>query len=118
MIKISLEEKFTQIREYCRARVIAELNGQQVRLAKMNGPFIWHTHDNEDELLLVTRGRLIVEFRHSLVELTEGELVVIPRGTEHRTVAIGEVHLLMFEPISTINTGNIMNSRTFAAEPL
>lgn len=112
MQKVSISEKLTLVREYCRPGVIAELNGQQVRVARMNGPFVWHSHQEEDELLLVVDGTLEVNLLAQTLRLEAGELVVIPRGVPHQTVALGEVHLLMFAPASTVNTGNVTNELT------
>jgi mannose-6-phosphate isomerase-like protein (cupin superfamily) len=91
---------------------VGELNGQQVKLAKVKGEFVWHHHENEDELFFVLDGELRLEFRDGEVTLGPGELFIVPKGTEHRPVAREEVHLLMFEPASTLNTGNIRNERT------
>ncbi len=105
MEKINLEHKFSLFDEHWKPKVVGELNGQQVRLAKLQGEFVWHHHDNEDELFFVCKGRLRVEFRDRSVELGEGEMLIIPRGMEHRPVAEDEVWLMMFEPASTLNTG-------------
>ena len=91
---------------------MGELNGQHVKLAKAKGDFVWHHHENEDELFLVLDGTLRLEFRDGAVTLGPGELYIVPRGVEHRPVASGEVHLLLFEPVSTLNTGNVRNERT------
>jgi mannose-6-phosphate isomerase-like protein (cupin superfamily) len=91
---------------------VGELNGQHVKLAKAKGDFVWHHHENEDELFLVLDGTLRLEFRDGAVTLGPGELYIVPRGVEHRPVASGEVHLLLFEPVSTLNTGNVRNERT------
>lgn len=103
---INLEEKFNLFHELWSPKVVADLNGQQVKLAKLQGEFIWHQHDNEDELFFVVKGTLRLEFRDRVVELGPGEMLVVPRGVEHRPVAEQEVHLMMFEPASTLNTGN------------
>jgi mannose-6-phosphate isomerase-like protein (cupin superfamily) len=92
--------------------VAGELNGQQVKLAKVKGAFVWHHHQNEDELFLVLKGVLTLEFRDGSVTLNPGEFFIVPRGVEHRPIAEEEVHLLMFEPASTLNTGNVRNERT------
>ena len=92
--------------------VIAELNGQHVKLAKILGPFDWHHHADEDELFLVVKGRFRLEFRDRAVDVGEGEIIVVPRGVEHRPVAEDECHILMFEPAGTLNTGNLTNERT------
>ena len=105
--KISLADKLGRIREHWRPQVIGELNGQEVKLVKCRGEFIWHHHDVEDELFLVVRGRLRMEFRDRTVELGPGELVIVPRGVEHRPVAEEEVELLLFEPAGVRNTGNV-----------
>jgi len=112
MHKVNLEDKLACVAEMWTPRVVAELNGQQVKLVKLQGEFVWHHHDNEDELFLVLRGRLVVRLRDRDVSLGEGELFVVPRGVEHMTVAAEETHVLLFEPASTINTGNVRNQRT------
>jgi len=110
--RISLAEKLAAIATYWDPKIVAELNGQQVKLAKLAGEFVWHHHEREDELFLVLAGRLRLELRDRVVELGPGELAVVPRGVEHRPVADGEVHLLLFEPASTLNTGNVRDART------
>jgi mannose-6-phosphate isomerase-like protein (cupin superfamily) len=112
MDKINLREKLASFSEHWSPRIVAELNGQQVKLAKLQGSFVWHRHDNEDELFLVVRGRLRMELRDGDVWLEEGEMLVVPRGVEHRPVADEEVEVLLFEPASTLNTGNVENERT------
>jgi mannose-6-phosphate isomerase-like protein (cupin superfamily) len=107
MTKISLAEKFTLIREHWRPKVAASLNGQELKLVKFQGTFPWHHHENEDELFLVWRGRMTIEFRDHRVDLNAGELCVVPRGIEHRTMAEHEAEVLIFEPAATRNTGNI-----------
>jgi mannose-6-phosphate isomerase-like protein (cupin superfamily) len=109
---IRLSEKLSRISEYWDPRVVGELNGQQVKLAKLKGAFFWHHHQNEDELFLVLRGTLDLELRDGTVTLGPGEMYIVPRGVEHRPVAREEVHLLLFEPASTLNTGNVENERT------
>jgi mannose-6-phosphate isomerase-like protein (cupin superfamily) len=91
---------------------VGELNGQQVKLVKLQGPFLWHHHDSEDELFLVAEGRFRMEFRDRHVWLEEGEFLIVPRGVEHRPVAEEEAHVLLFEPASTLNTGNVREERT------
>jgi mannose-6-phosphate isomerase-like protein (cupin superfamily) len=110
--RISLAEKLAAITVPWQPKIVAELNGQQVKLAKLAGEFVWHHHEREDELFLVLAGRLRLELRDRVVELGPGELAVVPRGVEHRPVAHGEVHLLLFEPASTLNTGNVRDERT------
>ena len=92
--------------------IVAELNGQHVKVVRLRGEFVWHHHDVEDELFMVLRGRFRMEFRDRTVELGEGDLLVVPRGVEHRPVADEEVEVLLFEPASTLNTGNVRNERT------
>lgn len=93
-------------------RIVGELNGQHVKLAKAKGEFVWHHHENEDELFLVLEGTLRLELRDGEVTLGPGDMYIVPRGVEHRPVAPEEVHLLLFEPVSTLNTGNVRNERT------
>jgi mannose-6-phosphate isomerase-like protein (cupin superfamily) len=112
MDKINLAEAFAGIRDRWKPRIAADLNGQQVKLVKFLGPFVWHQHDHEDELFLVVRGSFRMEFRDRTVELRAGEFLVVPRGVEHRPVADEEVEVLLFEPASTLNTGNVRNERT------
>jgi mannose-6-phosphate isomerase-like protein (cupin superfamily) len=112
MEKINLQEKFGSFAEQWKPKIIAELNGQYVKLVKFQGPFVWHHHDNEDELFLVVRGRFRMEFRDRQVSLGPGELIVVPRGVEHRPVADEECEVMLFEPASTLNTGNVQNERT------
>lgn len=105
--KIDISKKFALFYEYWRPKIVAELNGQEVKLVKFKGEFVWHHHDIEDELFLVWRGSFRVEFRDHIVELKQGELLVVDRGIEHRTVADEEVEVLIFEPQATCNTGDI-----------
>ena len=107
MQKVNLTDKLSQIDEYWRPKIVGELNGQEVKLVKFKGEFVWHHHEGEDELFLVVRGSFRVEFRDRVVALSEGEFVIVPRGIEHRTVADDEVHVLIFEPALTRNTGNV-----------
>jgi mannose-6-phosphate isomerase-like protein (cupin superfamily) len=112
MKKVNLAQKFELFTEHWSPKVVAELNGQQVKVVKFQGPFVWHRHEQEDELFLVVRGRLRLEFREGHVWLEEGELLVVPRGVEHRPVADEEVHVVLFEPASTLNTGNVRSELT------
>jgi mannose-6-phosphate isomerase-like protein (cupin superfamily) len=112
MDKINLAEKFALFSDHWSPKVVCELNGQQVKVAKLQGPFAWHHHDVEDELFLVVKGRLRMEFRDRAVLLDPGELIVVPRGVEHRPIADEEVHVVLFEPATTLNTGNVRNERT------
>jgi len=112
MDKINLRQKLDSFSDHWSPKVVAELNGQQVKLAKFAGEFVWHRHDDEDELFMVLKGRFRMDFRDRQVWLEEGEVLVVPRGVEHRPVAEQEVHILLFEPASTLNTGNVENERT------
>ena len=107
MHKITLAEKFARITEHFRPKVVAELNGQEVKLVKVRGEFVWHHHEREDELFLVIRGALRIEFRDRSVTLGPGEMLVVPRGVEHRPVAEEETEIVLFEPAATRNTGNV-----------
>ena len=115
MQKVSLNEAFTRIQEHWKPRIAGELNGQQVKLVKFQGPFVWHHHDHEDELFLVVRGRFRMELTDGAIELSPGEFLVVPRGVEHRPVADDETHVLLFEPAGTLNTGNVTNDLTVAS---
>ncbi len=112
MNKINVNDKFNLFNEHWQPKVIAELNGQAVKLAKVKGEFIWHHHDNEDELFFVVKGQLTMKFRDKDVSLTAGEMIVVPKGVEHMPVADDEVWLMLFEPKQTLNTGNVENERT------
>jgi mannose-6-phosphate isomerase-like protein (cupin superfamily) len=117
MQKVNIAEKFSKISEYWKPYIGAELNGQCVKFDKLKGEFVFHHHDNEDELFLVVKGRFRMDYRdqdhsdrHQWIE--EGEFIVVPRGVEHRPVADEECWILLFEPSSTLNTGNVVNERT------
>jgi mannose-6-phosphate isomerase-like protein (cupin superfamily) len=110
--KINLAEKFARITEYWKPYIAGELNGQLVKLDKLKGEFVWHHHENEDEMFLVVKGRFRIEFRDKTVWLEEGEFIVVPRGVEHKPVADEEAWIVLFEPASTLNTGNIDNEFT------
>ena len=112
MEKINLLQKFELIEDHWNPRVAGQLNGQEVKLVKFIGEFIWHHHDEEDELFLVVKGSFNMELRDQTIELNEGEMLIVPRGVEHRPVAKEEVWVLLFEPASTLNTGNLVNERT------
>jgi mannose-6-phosphate isomerase-like protein (cupin superfamily) len=116
MDKVSLSDKFSKFAEHWRPKLVAELNGQEVKLVKVQGVFPWHLHEAEDELFLVWRGRFRVEFRDRTVELGPGELVVVPRGIEHRTAADEEAEVLIFEPTNVRNTGNVVDERFTAPD--
>lgn len=119
MEKINLSEKLASINEHWKPHIVGDLNHQQVKLVKFQGPFTWHHHDHEDELFLVVKGRFRMEYREGdeaapeqTIWLEPGELVIVPRGMEHRPVADEEAHVLLFEPATTLNTGNVENELT------
>lgn len=112
MEPIHVESKLASFSEHWQPKVIAELNGQQVKVVKFQGPFVWHHHEREDELFWVLKGHLRMEFRDRQVWLGPGEILVVPRGVEHRPCADEEVHVALFEPATTLNTGNVVNERT------
>lgn len=116
MNKINLSDKLAQITEHWRPKVVGELNGQEVKLVKVRGEFVWHHHEREDELFLVIRGVLRIEFRDRVVTLHPGELLVVPHGVEHRTVAEEETEVLLFEPAATRNTGNVVHQTLTAPD--
>jgi mannose-6-phosphate isomerase-like protein (cupin superfamily) len=110
--KVNLRDKFAVFADHWKPKIVGQLNGQQVKLVKFRGEFVWHHHDHEEELFLVLKGRFRMEFRDRQVWLEEGEFLIVPRGVEHRPVAEEEAHVLLFEPASTLNTGNVRNERT------
>ena len=110
--RINLEEKLALFTERWSPRIIGELNGQHVKLVKLEGEFVWHHHADEDELFLVLRGHLSIHLRDGVIDLAEGELAIVPKGVDHKPVADGECHVLLLEPTTTLNTGNIHNERT------
>jgi mannose-6-phosphate isomerase-like protein (cupin superfamily) len=110
--RISVGDKFARFSDHWSPKVIAELNGQQVKLVRMLGEFPWHFHADEDELFLVHRGTFRMEFRDHSVQLTTGDMIVVPRGVEHRPVAEQECEILLFEPAATLHTGNIVTPLT------
>jgi len=112
MEKINIEEKLSLFNEYWSPKIIGEVNESYVKLAKLKGDFIWHTHENEDEMFYVLKGVLTIKFREKDVQLNEGECIVIPRGIEHMPVAEEEVHVMLVESKTTLNTGNVVNERT------
>lgn len=112
MEKIVLAEKLAAFNNHWDPKIIGELNGQHVKVAKLLGEFVWHHHEQEDELFLVIEGNLSMEFRDRTVELGPGEMLIVPRGVDHRPVAREEVQVLLFEPASTRNTGQLKNERT------
>ena len=118
MEKVNLTEKFALFDALWAPKIVGELNGQHVKLAKLKGEFVWHHHDVEDELFLVVEGQLTIKFRDQDVVLDAGEFLVVPRGVEHKPVAEDEVHVLLFEPQATVNTGNVQSERTREAKTL
>lgn len=112
MQKVNLAQKLQLFHEHWKPKIVGELNGQMVKLVKFQGPFVWHHHQEEDEMFLVVRGRFRMEFRDRQVWLEAGEFLIVPRGVEHRPVAEEEAHVLLFEPASVLNTGNVTNERT------
>src|ERR1700739_1652868 len=112
MHKVNIDEKFAKISEYWNPYIAAELNGQLVQFDKLLGEFVFHRHENEDEMFLVVKGRFRMEFRDRHEWIEEGEFIVVPRGVEHKPVADEECWILLFEPASTLNTGNVINERT------
>ncbi len=112
MNKINLAQKFTLFSTYWDPRIIGELNDQHVKLVKFKGEFTWHSHENEDELFLVVKGSFDMQFRDQTIRLTEGELIIVPRGIDHCPKAEQEVEVLLLEPVTTINTGNTRSAKT------
>jgi mannose-6-phosphate isomerase-like protein (cupin superfamily) len=112
--KVNLAQKFSLFDEYWDPHIAGELNDSYVKLAKLKGEFVWHHHDNEDELFLVTKGHLTIKLHDQDIELDAGEFVIIPRGVEHLPVATEEAHVVLLEPKATLNTGNVQNERTVA----
>ncbi|HMG93875.1 MAG TPA: cupin domain-containing protein [Chryseolinea sp.] len=112
MKKVNIDEKLNTFSDHWNPRVIGELNGQFVKAVKLKGEFVWHHHNVEDEMFLIIKGTLRMEFRDRVEQVNEGEFIIVPRGVEHRPVATDEVHLLLFEPASTLNTGNVENEKT------
>ena len=112
MEKVNLSEKFSLFSEQWKPKIVGELNGQMIKLVKFKGPFVWHHHENEDELFYVIKGSFDMEFRDKTVTIREGEFIIVPRGVEHRPNAPQETEVMLFEPATTLNTGNIENDRT------
>ncbi|HEV8488036.1 MAG TPA: cupin domain-containing protein [Blastocatellia bacterium] len=115
MPRISLSEKLALFSDYWSPKIVGEINDSHVKLVKLKGEFVWHHHENEDELFLVIKGKLLIKLRDGDVTLEEGEMAIIPRGVEHMPVAEEEAHVLLLEPKSTVNTGNAGGERTVAA---
>jgi mannose-6-phosphate isomerase-like protein (cupin superfamily) len=116
MQKVNIPQKFTLFDDYWSPKIVGELNDSYIKLAKVKGEFVWHHHEAEDELFLVIKGRLLIKLRDRDIWLDEGEFVIIPKGVEHKPVAEEECHLLLLEPKTTVNTGNIQNERTVSDE--
>ncbi len=116
MDKVNLSQKFGLFHEYWSPKIAGELNDSYIKLVKLKGEFVWHQHENEDELFLVVKGRLLIKLRDQDIHLEEGEFVIIPRGVEHLPIAEEEVHVLLLEPKSTLNTGNVQSERTVTEE--
>ena len=112
MEKVVLAQKFSLFTEHWSPKIVGELNDSYIKLAKLKGEFVWHHHDDEDALFLIVKGKLLIKFKDKEVRLNEGEFVVIPKGVEHLPVAEEEVQVMLIEPKSTLNTGNIVNERT------
>lgn len=115
MDKVNLAEKLASFTELWQPRIVGELNGQHVKVVKLQGEFVWHQHEAEDELFLVLSGAMTIQLRDRDVQLERGEFFIVPRGVEHRPVAQEEVEVLLFEPAGTLNTGNVQNERTYVA---
>jgi mannose-6-phosphate isomerase-like protein (cupin superfamily) len=112
---VNVEKKFDLIQEYWSPRIVGELNDSYIKLAKLRGTFVWHHHENEDELFLVVKGKLLIKLRDKDLWIEAGEFAVIPKGVEHCPIAEEEVHVMLIEPKSTRNTGNVHNERTYDA---
>jgi mannose-6-phosphate isomerase-like protein (cupin superfamily) len=117
MHKINVAQKLSAFEDHCSPKIVGELNGQHVKLVKFQGEFVWHHHDTEDELFLVIHGAFRMDYKDAAgaeksMELAEGEFVIVPRGTEHRPVATEEVHVMLFEPAGTLNTGHVRDAMT------
>ena len=112
--KVNLAEKFASFSQYWKPKICGEVNDSYVKLVKFQGEFIWHHHDLEDELFLVVKGRMLMRFREREIWVEEGEFIIVPRGVEHMPVAAEEVQVILLEPKSTLNTGNVQNERTVA----
>lgn len=112
MQKVNLKEKFSLFKDYYNPRIAGELNGQQVKPVKLKGEFVWHHHETEDELFYVAKGSFDMHFRNQIVTVNEGEFLIVPHGVEHKPVANEEVHIMLFEPATTLNTGNTVTEKT------
>ena len=112
MNRIDIKENLSQFNDFWNPRIVGELNGQEVKLVKFKGEFVWHHHENEDEMFLVIDGEFKMEFRDKVVALKAGEFIIVPKGVEHKPVAEQEVSVMLFEPASTLNTGNTKGTLT------
>lgn len=112
MEKVNLDKKFSLFDGYWKPKLVGELNGQHVKIAKLKGEFIWHKHEHEDEMFLIHKGQLTIKLRDRDITLNEGEFFIVPQGVEHKPIAHEEVQIIMFEPAHTLNTGNIRNDKT------
>jgi len=116
MEKINVAEKLSSFSDYFNPRIAGELNGQQVKLVKFKGEFVWHHHDNEDELFYVVKGSFDMHLRDKIITVNAGEFLIMPRGVEHKPIATEEVEIMLFEPATTLNTGNITDSELTRTE--
>ena len=112
MKAINVIEKFGLFDDHWNPKIIGELNSQEVKLAKLKGEFVWHNHQEEDELFFIIKGTLIIEFKENTVELNQGEMLIIPKGVDHRPIAVDEVWIMLFEPANTKHTGNVKHELT------
>ncbi len=112
MDKVDLKEKFSLFSEFWQPKIVGELNGQYIKLARLKGEFVWHKHDNEDEMFMVVAGCLVIRLREGDIELHPGQFFIIPRGVEHLPVAEEECQVMLFEPQTVLNTGNVKNEKT------
>lgn len=114
MDAVNLDEKLSRVKEYWSPKIVGEVNDSYVKLVKFKNEFVWHHHENEDEMFLVLKGRMRMKFRDRDVIVSPGEFIIVPKGVEHLPVAEEEVHVMLFEPKTTLNTGNVRNERTLA----
>lgn len=112
MEKVNISEKLSSFNDYWNPRIVGELNGQHIKIVKFKGEFVWHKHDGEDEMFMVVKGKFRIEFRDKTIELNQGEFIIVPRGVEHKPVADEEVEVMLFEPNTTLNTGNTRGELT------
>ena len=112
MEKVNIARKFSLFSEQWKPKIVGELNGQCVKLVRFQGPFVWHSHEREDEMFLTVRGSFVMELRDGILDIGEGEFVIVPAGVEHRPVAREEAQVLLFEPVTTLNTGDVRDGRT------